>query len=313
MWFVLVSRTRSDSCCNSLFFQCRCATHLYFREVLLRQEAYPITRYPIPHVISDLVLAGNRPSLDAEARRLALTDGMTLELQALVKQCWAADPAARPTMKSVVDQLPRAWHSRDNPWHLSVRPPSNLQEVDHAVAQRRRNAVAQQAAAQYDVFISYRVATDAETARRLKAACEQVGLKTFLDQDDIAAGADWLQTFQAAVRASRIFAPLLSRGGLRGIEALLPTEGQDDHCFLEYVLALEAKEELGMLLVPVAVGEVQVEESRQKVLPFDDFGFPARCPATGWPSRPDGSVRAVMEQLFRHQCFKLENPGNGGE
>lgn len=68
-----------------------------------------------------------------------------------------------------------------------------------------------------------------------------------------------------------------------------------------------------MDIFPVALGAMrQLEDGTRVPCAFSRYKFPDECQETGWPSRPDGNVRAVMEQLFRINFYALDHPENDG-
>jgi hypothetical protein len=78
----------------------------------------------------------------------------------------------------------------------------------------------------------------------------------------------------------------------------------------QYVAALAAVEQEDMLILPVAVGAVRDDS----IVPFCSLrnGFVSSCPATGWPSDPNGSVQDVMRRLFSYNVVQLLDPTSQG-
>lgn len=182
---------------------------------MMRERSYPLSEFPHPSMILDAICRGERPRLD-----LARMSG---DIAEMVSQCWDMHPLARPKSFTIVRRLPAIG---------PVEVPPNLIAVSSHVKERRSRAQQRNVKAHYDVFISYRVATDAETARRLKDALSAAGFSAFLDKDNIQGGQDWRSAFLEGLKKSAIFVPLLSDAGMESILRLTP-EGQDDHCFLE--------------------------------------------------------------------------------
>jgi hypothetical protein len=182
---------------------------------MMRSHSYPRTQFPHPELILDAIVENRRPSLSP--------DKMHGDIAEMISTCWSANAADRPPMTALVRRLPR----------IDLVPvPPNLGAISQDARERRRRAHQRDTKVRYDIFISYRVATDADTARRLHDALKAVGLAVFLDKDSIAGGADWRKAFLEGLQLSRIFVPLLSDAGLASIADVRP-DGHDDNCLLE--------------------------------------------------------------------------------
>ena len=102
--------------------------------------------------------------------------------------------------------------------------------------------------AEFDVFISYRVASDAAHVERLYNILTKLGVKVWWDKKCLLPGEPWEEGFCQGLIKSRAFVPLLSRGAIKNptvpwqnFENL--TEGSRcDNVFLEHRLALELRE-----------------------------------------------------------------------
>jgi len=109
-------------------------------------------------------------------------------------------------------------------------------------------------APEHDVFISYRVASDAALARELQTRLTQAGLRVWLDAVCLVDGRRWLDGFCEGLARSSVFVPLLSVGGMDNWARLTP-ESACDNVLLEHRLALELRVR-GLLdaIFPVFVG-----------------------------------------------------------
>ena len=117
----------------------------------------------------------------------------------------------------------------------------------------------------WDVFVSYRVASDSETCTLLVAALQERGLRVWSDtrlaQDSV--GDSWRDAFCDALAASRVFVPIISRGAVNAGAAIparhwpeLAASSAVDNVLLEHRLALELRAQ-GMCaaVVPVLLGD----------------------------------------------------------
>jgi serine/threonine protein kinase len=68
--------------------------------------------------------------------------------------------------------------------------------------------------AEFDVFISYRVASDGEYAKVLYEKLTAAGVKVWFDQTCLVPGESWEQGFCRGLVKSRIFLPILSKGAI---------------------------------------------------------------------------------------------------
>ena len=100
----------------------------------------------------------------------------------------------------------------------------------------------------YDVFLSYRVASDIRYAEKLYHALTIAGFKVFWDKMSLLPGEPWEEGFCRGLANSAVFVPLLSRDGInhptvakRNFSNITSTS-DCDNVFLEYRLALELQE-----------------------------------------------------------------------
>ena len=108
----------------------------------------------------------------------------------------------------------------------------------------------------YDVFLSYRVASDALLVERLyMLLTKEKELNVWLDKKCLTWGQPWEQGFVDGLRSSLIVVPVLSRPALQAFSTLDEGSGCDNF-LLEHALALELKER-GVVwgITPLLVGE----------------------------------------------------------
>jgi serine/threonine protein kinase len=191
--------------------------------------------------------------------------------------------------------------------------------------------------ATYDVFISYRVASDSKHAARLYRELTEVhGLRVWLDKYCLEAGKNWERAFCEGLIKSSAFVCLISRDGMfhsehpnQNFVKLNPESSACDNCLLEWRLALEMQER-GMLtgVFPLFVGkelpgqdiplfnaeetqqshgEVDIEQgtAESASIPIQFGNFFEQCknypytPAT-LPLQPIDSVEKKINELLDH-------------
>jgi TIR domain len=95
------------------------------------------------------------------------------------------------------------------------------------------------------VFISYRVASEAELAEKLCDKLQQhdiasegnLRVRCFLDKQSLRAGEEWEQGFRLGLQESCLFIPLVSEQALRPLLAA-NYKGTQDNVLLEYEVSL---------------------------------------------------------------------------
>jgi hypothetical protein len=91
----------------------------------------------------------------------------------------------------------------------------------------------------YDVFLSYRVATDRPLAQALYRLLTDVyHLRVFWDAVSLQPGVPWDECFCDGLVQSCVFMPLLSKNTLKTLPAIT-AEAPCDNVLLEYCLAQE--------------------------------------------------------------------------
>lgn len=93
--------------------------------------------------------------------------------------------------------------------------------------------------AQFDVFLSYRVATDATTADRLHDKLSAAGVSVWYDRVCLVRGKEWQQGFIEGLTRAAVYAPILSVPALAPMEHLSPETEYVDNVLVEMRLALE--------------------------------------------------------------------------
>lgn len=109
--------------------------------------------------------------------------------------------------------------------------------------------------AEYDAFISYRVASDFDHAARLYHLLTARGLKIWWDRVSLQPGVPWEEAFCEGMMKCRSFIPLLSRSALKSFENL-NEQSNNDNVLLEYRMAQELRA-AGFIekIFPVMIGD----------------------------------------------------------
>ena len=150
--------------------------------------------------------------------------------------------------------------------------------------------------AEYDVFLSYRVNSDASTAELLYDALTSHGLKVWWDKKCLLPGEPWEEGFCKGLVSSTVFLPIYSKAAinhptnLRQSFGLLTANSPCDNMYLEQRLALELRDR-GLIekIFPVFVGEKQADGNHTR------YQFQA-----DHPTLPDVRVAAVEDKLIGH-------------
>ena len=146
----------------------------------------------------------------------------------------------------------------------------------------------------YDVFISYRVAADAEHAKNLHQRLSDHGLNVFWDKVCLKDGKPWETGFCEGLVNSRVFVALISEDAVahptndRSCFSRLSATSACDNVLLEHQFALEL-EELGMLeyIYPVMIGKRVGGR-------YDRFNM------SSYGALPNVSVQDVQKKLTEH-------------
>lgn len=151
--------------------------------------------------------------------------------------------------------------------------------------------------AEFDVFLSYRVASDSDHVKDLYTLLSNLGLKVWWDVKCLKSGQPWEEGFCEGLANSSTFVCLLSRGAINHTElkrqnfSYLNEESSCDNVALEWRLALELKER-GMLtgIFPIFIGD----KSDDGV--YSDY-FKSGCHPDNIPNI---AVRSVDKKLNEH-------------
>jgi serine/threonine protein kinase/uncharacterized small protein (DUF1192 family) len=160
--------------------------------------------------------------------------------------------------------------------------------------------------AKFDVFISYRKASDSDHVKALADSLVKSGLRVWWDEN-LTPGQNWLSNFCEALSSSRMFVPIVSRGAVNAVEessgkpiirqnwSNLTADSDHDNVLLEWRLACELREQ-GLMegAVPVYFGDFDKQAGV-----YGNF-FDQKC----GPSCPDATVEAV-EDTLREQLAEL--------
>ncbi len=145
----------------------------------------------------------------------------------------------------------------------------------------------------FDVFISYRVATDLPHVEMLHKLLQKAGLKVWWDKTSLEPGEPWdIAAFKGMLK-SKIFIPLISRGALHRMTTL-DKESLCDNMYLEFVLSLELRER-GSLdkIFPLMLGDKDESTGR-----YHKFTFRGANPCY-----PTSFPECVVESVdFKVRC-----------
>ena len=185
----------------------------------------------------------------------------------------------------------------------------------------------------YDVFLSYRVASDSQHVEKLYNLLTAQGFKVYWDKFCLEPGVDWEQGFCEGLVSSRAFVPLLSRDAINHPDkawqnfSKLTSDSNCDNVFLEHRLAAELQG-LGLTekIFPIFIGnldtatseyshyfgsgchpllsEVTVESVEEKLRHHME------SQALGTPIVPDRTVKSVMDAITACQGAFIVGPAD---
>lgn len=185
---------------------------------------------------------------------------------------------------------------------------------------------------EYDVFISYRVASDSSHAEILYNMLTDEGLKVFWDKKCLKSGEDWKQGFCEGLIRSQHFVCILSKLAINHPEKpwnnfwKLDETSACDNVYLEHRLALELHE-LGFVdkIFPVMIGEAHHSGDTKVYSPFFGSLAPLKdlknvCirsveadvlehmqdQGLGTPLQPDRTLSSVISELMKFQGAFVE-------
>ena len=194
------------------------------------------------------------------------------------------------------------------------------------------------------VFISYRVASDRDLARRLHeelsaVTIEETGqkLRVYLDQQRLEDGQRWDSGFMEGLAKSWVFVPIVSVGSVRPMTQLSEAEDWCDNVLLEWAAALElhqrgriksvlpllasrgdfftdAQEAFGgIAALPTQVSSATMEQVTMHLQEHTNDGSLAALrellqQASG---QPEPTVQGVVQSLLKFQGIKVSESGPG--
>ena len=162
--------------------------------------------------------------------------------------------------------------------------------------------------AEFDVFLSYRVASDSENVERVYDALTAAGLKVWWDKKCLKPGESWEEGFCDGLVKSRVFIPLLSRGAINHETkdsqsfSRKTVNSPCDNVLLEHTLALEFQfRGLVEKIYPLMLGDVVFNPTTEQKKYENYF-------ATGCHPSIEGGVvvSSVQRKLSEHlnrQCL----------
>ena len=157
-----------------------------------------------------------------------------------------------------------------------------------------------EASVQWDVFISYRVDSDAAIAMQMHDKLTARGLRVWLDVKCLLPGVSWEEGFCNGLMQSRCLMPILSRKAIKARFEALAEDSASDSVLLEYRLAGELQQR-GMVerVFPLFVGDLHPTMEGS----YGDY-FEQGC----HPAPPSGACVASVEAKLRKH---LERQGLG--
>ena len=184
----------------------------------------------------------------------------------------------------------------------------------------------------YDVFISYRVATDKNIAELLYSILQENGISCFLDSQCLEPGCPWEEGFCKGLVHSNIFVPILSRNAINNSKndkqnfSKLQSDSPCDNVLLEYRLALELHErDYIKFIYPLFIGDYDDNDgysnywstgchpsitSTQKVIEIEKkFREHLNNHCFGTPLLDDGhhsSTKCILDSVVKHQGYVFQ-------
>ncbi len=174
----------------------------------------------------------------------------------------------------------------------------------------------------WDLFISYRVASDSDLVEKLydKIKKDHPTMKVFLDKRELLLGEAWDQGFADAITHSRAVVLVMSRGTFscphgktcvkcpNNVARLEHNPDAEDNVILEYDLALEMFE-MGRVkkIIPLLVGDQEAfrvaDQERSLGNMYLDF-FDKFKPCLNWDAIPDRKASAIQKRAV-HMLSKI--------
>jgi serine/threonine protein kinase len=187
------------------------------------------------------------------------------------------DPSKRPTAETVLT----------HPFFTGVHPERMIGED-----------------AKFDVFISYRVSSDADHAQLLYNMLRNLELRVWLDKECLLPGQPWEDGFCDGLINSSCFVCLLSRNAINNPTKTwqnfehLEASSRCDNVLLEWRLALELRErQLIDAVFPVLIGDCEEENGK---VTYSNY-FPSKCHPANLPTVAVASVESKMHEHLTRQ------------
>jgi hypothetical protein len=160
----------------------------------------------------------------------------------------------------------------------------------------------------YDIFLSYRVGSDAELVDRLHDKLVAAGLRVWFDKKCLVGGKKWQEGFLEGLSMSAVFVPVLSVPGLASMSKLRH-DSRVDNWLAEWRLALEL-EERGHAIIgvfPVFVGPPHEGSN----LYIDNF-FSAAS-ALELPAEPVAAIEDLVARSLAANSLEVQAPKDHGD
>jgi serine/threonine protein kinase/Leucine-rich repeat (LRR) protein len=159
---------------------------------------------------------------------------------------------------------------------------------------------------QFDVFLSYRVSSDAKHAKQLYEILEARGLKVWWDKKCLLPGQPWEEGFCAGLANSGHFVCLLSRGAINSSDKAwenfsnLQVSSRCDNVLLEWRLALELKRR-GMIegVFPILIGDM-MEDKSTHAIEYSHYNR-SGCGPKELPTCSVASVEQKLRERLDHE------------
>ena len=215
-----------------------------------------------------------------------------------------------------------------------LRRPTIARILSHPFLSKKSVARLSGETAEYDVFISYRVASDANHAEKIYDLLTERGIKVWWDKKCLPPGKNWEEGFCSGLVNSRSFVCLLSRNAINHPEnprtnytLLTPDTNYCDNVYLEHRFALELRA-MGYIesIFPVMIGDYN--RTTQLYSNFFKSGCSPRAPdicvkivedalmhhmeheALGTPIEPNKTVSSVLSDILKCQGAFIEQDGD---
>jgi TIR domain len=165
--------------------------------------------------------------------------------------------------------------------------------------------------AQYDVFLSYRVASDANIALLIYERLSRRGIRVWFDKMNILPGREWEQEFADGLLTSSCFVCLLSRNAInhpnKPVQNFnsLESSSKADSVLIEWNLALEFAER-GLLtkIYPIMIGDKVITETEGEPMVTYTNYFSSGCHPSGCRDIIVESVELRMKAHLERQVLQ---------